>query len=59
MLEDDELANNSPKKLKNLDPLSLDELESYIEALNNEIKRVEDEIEKKKAHRDVASNFFK
>lgn len=57
---DDDLA---PKKkipaLKNLEPLSLDELAAYIDDLKAEIVRTEGEIARKKAHAAAASSFFK
>lgn len=59
MFEDDNQPKNQPKKPRNLDPLSIDELEDYIDALKDEIKRVENEITKKKAHKDAASSIFK
>ncbi len=52
-----------PKKklpaLKNLEPLSLDELAAYIDDLKAEITRTEGEISRKKAHAAAASSFFK
>lgn len=59
MFDDDDLPLNTPKKPKNLEPLSIDELERYITELEQEIGRVEKEIETKKAHRDAASSVFK
>ncbi|MEM9469520.1 MAG: DUF1192 domain-containing protein [Pseudomonadota bacterium] len=44
---------------RNLEPLSLDELSSYISELKAEITRTEAEIEKKKAHMNDAASVFK
>lgn len=44
---------------RNLDGLSVDELQDYIEDLKGEITRVESDIAKKKASADAASSFFK
>ena len=57
--DDNDKPKNQPKAPKNLDPLSIDELENYIEDLKAEITRVEAEIDKKKAHKDAASSIFK
>ncbi len=42
----------------NLEPLSLDELSSYIKTLEDEIDRVEAEVRRKKAHQEAASSIF-
>jgi uncharacterized small protein (DUF1192 family) len=42
-----------------LDTLSLEELKSRIAALLTEIKRIEGEMDRKRASRDVASTFFR
>lgn len=47
------------KQVKNLDPLSLSELNDYVQALKDEIVRAEQEIVRKKAHLDAASSLFK
>ena len=44
---------------RNLDGVSIEDLEDYVRALNDEIARVQDDIEKKKASRDAAANIFK
>ena len=56
---DDDLPLKGGNKTKNLDPLSVDELEDYICELNLEIERVKQEIEKKKAFKNAAEGFFK
>ena len=52
-----------PKKQKpqprNLDVLSIEELDNYIEEMRAEIKRVEEKIVAKKAHINAASGLFK
>ncbi|MGB1076958.1 MAG: DUF1192 domain-containing protein [Bdellovibrionales bacterium] len=57
---DDELEPIGKKpKIKDLDPMSVSELEEYIVNMRNEIERVEAEITKKKAHQDAVSSLFK
>lgn len=56
---DEEDLGKKPPTPKNLEPLSLDELESYIEELKAEIIRSEAEIVRKKAHMEAASSVFK
>ena len=46
-------------KRQDLDPLSVDELEARIEALKEEIERVEAHMHKAQAHRSVAEDLFK
>ncbi len=57
---DDELE---PRKkatvIKNLEPMSVDELEDYISALKAEITRTETEIVRKKAVHEAAASVFK
>lgn len=52
-----------PKKQKpqprNLDVLSIEELDNYIEEMRTEIKRVEEKIAAKKAHINAAAGLFK
>ena len=52
-----------PKKQKpqprNLDVLSIEELNAYIEEMRTEIKRVEEKIAAKKAHINAAAGLFK
>ena len=57
---DDELEpRKKPVTLKNLEPMSLDELQAYIQEMKDEISRAENEIKRKKAHMDAASSVFK
>jgi uncharacterized small protein (DUF1192 family) len=59
MLEEDMLPQKQPAKLKNLTDMSIAELEQYIEDMKTEIKRVEENIAKKKAVMAAASGLFK
>ena len=60
MFDDLDLAPLKPKKvLKNLEPMSLDELGEYINGLKEEIQRAELEIARKKTHMTAASSLFK
>jgi uncharacterized small protein (DUF1192 family) len=56
----DELEPRKQKpQLRNLDVLSIEELNNYIEEMRTEIKRVEEKIAVKKAHINAASGLFK
>lgn len=57
-LDDLEPRNRPPQK-KNLEVMSLDELEDYITSLKAEIARTEEEIAKKQDHRSSADAIFK
>lgn len=59
MFDDDLEPQKQSKPLKNLEPMSLDELNLYIQEMKEEILRAEGEIERKKAHMDAASSIFK
>ena len=60
MFDDPDLSPLKPKKvLKNLEPMSLDELGEYIQGLKEEIQRAELEITRKKTHMSAASSLFK
>ena len=52
-----------PKKQKpqprNLDVLSIEELNDYVEEMRAEIKRVEEKIAAKRAHINAAAGLFK
>ena len=56
---DDEITFKKQDKLKDLEPMSLDELDNYIKDLKEEISRSENEIKRKKTHMDAASSVFK
>jgi uncharacterized small protein (DUF1192 family) len=59
MLEEDLEPENKKADKKNLEKMSVEELEEYIEELKDEISRVEAEVSRKKAHIEAASSFFK
>lgn len=56
---DDELPLKKQVPVKNLEPLSINELNAYIEELQAEIERVQADIKKKEAHKSAADTFFK
>lgn len=57
---DDELEPRKKQaQLKNLEPMSLDELKDYIIELRSEIERAQSEIERKTKTMEAASSFFK
>jgi uncharacterized small protein (DUF1192 family) len=59
-MDTDDLEPRKAKpKLKNLDPMSVEDLAEYIEALKVEIRRVEENMQKKKAHLSAAAGLFK
>ncbi len=59
-MDTDELEPRTAKPLpKNLDPMSVEELTAYIEDLKAEIRRVEENMAKKKAHLTAAAGLFK
>jgi len=60
MFEDDDLAaqQQRPRK-KDLTPLSLAELEDYIAAMEEEIRRVREAIAAKRKQRGGAESLFK
>jgi uncharacterized small protein (DUF1192 family) len=59
-MDTDDLEPRKAKpKLKNLDPLSVEDLMEYIEELKAEIRRVEENMQKKKAHLSAAAGLFK
>jgi len=59
MFDDDLTPQKKAAKLKNLEPMSVDELMSYVEEMRAEITRAEAEIAKKKAYATAAASFFK
>ena len=59
MMFDEDEPRNKPQQQRNLEPLSIAELENYISALESEIERVKQDIAKKKAHADAAASVFK
>jgi uncharacterized small protein (DUF1192 family) len=61
----DDLFPDKPKdpltelKKQDLDPLSVDELQARIEALKDEIARVEAHMNRAQTHRSAAEELFK
>jgi uncharacterized small protein (DUF1192 family) len=59
-MDTDDLEPRKAKpKPKNLDPMSVEDLLEYIEELKVEIRRVEENMAKKKAHLSAAAGLFK
>ena len=59
-MDTDDLEPRKVKpQLKNLDPMSVEELAAYIEDMKAEIRRVEENMVKKKAHLTAAAGLFK
>jgi uncharacterized small protein (DUF1192 family) len=59
-MDTDDLEPRKAKpKPRNLDPMSVEELAAYIEDLKAEIRRVEENMAKKKAHLTAAAGLFK
>ena len=59
MWNDEDQPKNAPQPLRNLDPLSVAELEAYIADLKAEITRAEAEINKKGSAKSAAEAFFR
>lgn len=56
----EELEPKKPKVvLRDLEPMSIEELENYIAEMKTEIARVEAKIAAKKSHLGAAASFFK
>ena len=59
-MDPEELEPRKQKpQLRNLDVLSVEELDAYIEEMRAEIRRVEEKIAAKKAHINAAAGLFK
>ena len=43
----------------NLQEMSIEELRKYLEAVESELKRIENEIQTKKTSAELANSFFK
>ena len=56
---DDDLPRKPKAAIKNLEPMSLSDLEFYITELEGEIKRAQAEITRKSTHMNAASALFK
>lgn len=59
MFDDENAPLKKSSTFKDLERMSIDELQDYIAELKAEIVRVEDDIKKKKAKFEAASAFFK
>ncbi len=59
MDEEDELFRPQDWTQRDIEKLSIRQLEEYVEELNAEIKRVEADINSKKLHANVAEAMFK
>ncbi len=59
MEESDDLPKNMPKPKRDLNPISIDELQEYILEMQEEIARVRAEIALKEAHRAGVESIFK
>ena len=55
----DDLPQNRPKKKRDLDPMSVEELREYIFEMEEEIERVNGEITKKQSHRANVDSLFR
>lgn len=57
---DEELPKKKTNEFpRNLENLSLSELDEYVDELNAEISRVREDASKKKASQDAAASVFK
>jgi uncharacterized small protein (DUF1192 family) len=59
VMEEDDRPQNVPKPKRDLDPMSIEELNEYIAEMQEEIERVRAEIAKKEAHRAGVDSLFK
>ena len=59
MDEEDLTPRKGPSKLRELDSLSIEDLEEYIAELEAEIRRVREDIERKQRHRAGVEGLFK
>jgi uncharacterized small protein (DUF1192 family) len=59
MFDDDLEPRKQKKQPRDLEKMSVDELEEYVVELSAEIERVNEEIKKKKMHAEAASSIFK
>ena len=59
MFDDDLDPIKKKPKQKDLEPMSVSELEEYVLEMQGEIVRVEADITKKKAHQEAVSSLFK
>lgn len=60
MIFDEDLPKQKTASFpRDLENMSVSDLEDYIQDLQNEITRVEEDIRKKKASQDAAASIFK
>jgi len=59
MFDDDLPKPKTSAFPRNLEGMSISELQDYIEGLKGEIEKVEQDISNKKASQDVAASIFK
>ena len=59
MDEQDLTPRKAPAKLRDLDSLSIEELEEYIAELETEIRRVRADVDRKQRHREGVEGLFK
>ena len=59
MFDDDLEPLAKRNSLRDLEPMSVSELEAYVEEMKAEIIRVQLDIEQKKAHQEAVSSLFK
>lgn len=59
MDDEDDLPRPAEWRPRNLEPLSIDQLEAYIAVLEGEIARVRADIAAKRAVRSAAEGFFR
>ena len=59
MDEEDPAPRKAPARLRDLDALSIEELEEYIAELEAEIRRVRADIDRKQRHREGVEGLFK
>jgi len=57
--DDDPIPGKGPAKRRDLDALSIGELEDYIAELEAEILRVREDIDRKQRHREGIEGLFK
>lgn len=59
MFDEDLEPTRKKSQPRDLEKMSVSELEEYVEDMKAEIERVQGEIGKKKAHAEAASSVFK
>ncbi len=59
MDDEDDIVRPKDWKPRNLDSLSIEQLEEYVAELEGEVRRAQADIAKKRAHISGAESFFK